>query len=314
MARRNSLNKVLVVGSLSIDRIFDLSSNITDQINIKSGKLGTQNLMFTALAKQEYFGGTGGNIAYGLSLLGERSILASIAGKEFLDYETHLKNKKIELRIHKDKKMLGAGFLSMSDSKKQQVGIWLPNAYGKHVENISLSKLLRPSDWKDISIAIFAPGTAKSITNNLKEFRNKDQKNTFVILDPGQILLATFTRQLLTEAFKKSDLLILNEVEAKQVRDYFKFTHKEIFDLGISYIIETLGEKGSILHELNRKTKISAVKVKKVIDATGAGDAYRAGLIHGILTRKTIEESMGVGSKMGAICVGFAGPQTYKII
>lgn len=306
--------KALVVGSVVIDTLFDLSSNIKDHINLKDGALAVQNLMFTAQNKKEYYGGTAANISYGLGLLKQKPILASVVGKDFsLNFKKHLKENGVDLRIHEDKKEFTANFYGMSDLNKEQIGIFLPNVYGKYVESISLSKILSKKDFSQISIAIFSSGTAKSITSHIVEFKKKAKKGAVLIFDPGQILMSSFDKIMLKKCFENADILIGNEVEISQIRNHFGFSFDEISKLGVSSIIETQGEKGSILYTKNSTKTIQAIKVKKVIDPTGAGDAFRAGLIHGLLLDKKTEEAMELGAKLGALCVQSYGGQSYKI-
>lgn len=308
-----------------IDSLFELNGTIRNAVNFKDGKKGKQNLMFTAHEKEEYFGGTAGNIAYGLGLLGERPLVASVVGKDFDEYKSHLKHMGAELRILMDEKGYTATFYGMSDEIKEQIGIFQPNAYDRHIESIPLSRLLKSKDWSETKIAIFAAGTAKSIVRHMKEFKAKalparttlDIKGSpcwpLVIFDPGQTLLATFTNKLLKEAVSLSDMIIVNDTEYDYLHNHFGFTLERIFKGKTRYVIETKGADGSVLHEKNKKTFVKALKVKKVVDPTGAGDAYRAGLISGMLAGKTLKESMRLGSRLGAECVKSEGGQTYRV-
>ena len=97
------------------------------------------------------------------------------------------------------------------------------------------------------------------------------------------------------------------------MHNYFGFTLEKIFRGRTKYVMETRGADGSVLHEQNKKTSVRAINVKKVVDPTGAGDAYRAGLISGMLASKSMEESMRLGSRLGALCVQSEGGQTYTI-
>lgn len=311
--KSSNKSKVLVCGSLVIDSLFDLNGTIRDSMNFKDGKSGKQNLMFTAHEKEEYFGGTAGNIAYGLGLLKENPIVASVVGKDFDGYKSHLKHMGAQLRILMDEKGYTATFYGMSDSIKEQIGIFQPNAYGKHIESVPLSRLLKSADWQDIAIGIFAAGTARSIVKHIKEFKAKANKEALTIFDPGQTLLATFTEKLLAEAIKNSDMIILNDTEYSYLHNHFRFTLEKIFKGKTKYVLETKGADGSVLHEKNKKMFVKALKIKKVVDPTGAGDAYRAGLISGILSGKSMEESMRLGSRLGAECVKSEGGQTYTI-
>jgi adenosine kinase len=306
---------ILVSGSLVFDTIFELNSAISDQVAIENGKVSKQNLMFTAEEKEIYFGGTAGNICYGLGLLKEPSFVFSAVGKDFDDYEIQIKNNGGILKGIKDPKGYTATYFGMTDIKKEQLGIFQPGAYGKNINSLSLIKNFSEEELKSIKCAIFAVGTAKSIAKQIIEFR-KVNKEAFTILDPGQMLAIDFTEELLKKSLKNSDILIVNDTEANILHNKFKFDLKRIFSLGVRYIIETKGEEGSVLYELENneilETKIKSPKVKKVLDPTGAGDAYRAGIIYGIVNDLDIKESMILASKLGAECVKHRGGQTYK--
>jgi adenosine kinase len=308
--------RILVSGSLVFDTIFELNSAISDQVAIENGKASKQNLMFTAEEKEIYFGGTAGNIAYGLGLLKNPSFIFSAVGKDFDGYEIHLRNSKSVFRGVKDQKGYTATYFGMTDTKKEQLGIFQSGAYGKNINSLSLSNNFSRQELESLECAIFAVGTAKSMTKQITEFR-KINKEAFTIFDPGQMLAIDFTRDLLEKSLKNSDILVMNDTEFSYIKNHFEFELKNIFELGVRYIIETKGADGSSLYELEnetiQETKIKSPKVKKVLDPTGAGDAYRAGIIHGIVNNLDIKESMVLASKLGSECVKHRGGQTYKV-
>ena len=97
------------------------------------------------------------------------------------------------------------------------------------------------------------------------------------------------------------------------MRTVFKISHEKLWELGLNYFIVTHGERGSVLHTRDGIAEIMPQKAKKVVDPTGAGDAFRAGLIHGLLSGKSIPESMKIGARLGVRCVEKKGGQTYRI-
>jgi adenosine kinase len=308
--------KILVSGSIVFDTIFELTSAISDQIVIEQNSAGKQNLMFSALEKEIYFGGTGGNIAYGLSMLGEKSYLLSATGKDADEYKKHLKNNGVILRGKEDKNGYCATFFGVTDTKKEQLGIFQGGVYNKHVNSLNLKNNFSEKELGGIVCAIFSIGTAKSITNGLQEFK-KVNKEAFSIFDPGQMLMIDFTPEYIVKAFKNSDIAIFNETEFAHIKRHLGLELEDIFKLGVTYVIVTKGADGSVLYELEndavRETVVQTPKVKKVVDPTGAGDAYRAGIMYGIVNDLDIKESMKLASKMGAECVKHRGGQTYKI-
>ncbi|MES2224060.1 MAG: PfkB family carbohydrate kinase [Patescibacteria group bacterium] len=316
MQKNKKHPSILVSGSLVFDTIFELQSAIKDQVRIENGIAGKQNLMFTAKEKQVYFGGTGGNICYGLGLLKQSSFALSAVGKDFASYSAWLEMSNAEFRGKIDEAGFTATFFGMTDTSKDQLGIFQGGSYNKHVASLSLTSNFSNKELEQIKCAIFSPGTAKSIAKQIAEFR-KINSEAFTIFDPGQMLAIDFTPELLIKSLKNSDILILNDTEFSYLKNSFGIDIEKIFSLGVSYIIETKGADGSILYEKEdesiRETKIKSPKVKKVLDPTGAGDAYRAGIMYGIVNDLDIKESMTLASKLGAECVKHRGGQTYSI-
>lgn len=311
MAKNKS--KIFVSGSVVFDTIFSLENPISEQVRVDNGTIGRQNLMFSAKERQVYFGGTGGNITYGLSLLKETPTLFSIAGKDFLEYQKHLDRCKINSKVVLDSNLHTATFYGMTDPNKEQIGIFQGGAYTKNILKTSLLKHISETEIKNLEVAILSAGTAKGILTQAKTLR-KINKNVKIILDPGQMLAVDFTKEILTACLKLSNLLILNENEYLILQNKFGIEKKDLWAFGIKELIVTLGEKGSEYFNFEgRHTIVSCKKVKKVLDPTGAGDAFRAGFILGIIKNMSIKDSLILGNKMGAECVKHLGSQTYKI-
>ncbi len=327
MIRNSKLGRLrpLVVGSVAFDLIFGIHGKIQDEILVeKDGKLGRQNLMFTAKTKESFFGGTGGNISYGLGLLGKKPMLFSLAGKDFRgEFETHLTKSGVDSRVAVDEKGWTATFYGMSDELGQQIGVYQPNAYEK-VHTLPLSETLTKEDFKNIGVAIFSAGTGMSILRHMKETREKCGKDTTIIFDPGQVISIFYDKKFLEETLALADIFIGNEVECKQLQTILGYSHDKLLTRGLRAVIETLGEKGSIIYERRQEntydrkyflteTKVKAVKAKKVVEATGAGDAYRAGMIAKLLEGKSLKESCAFGAKIASLSVAYRGGQTYRL-
>ncbi len=216
--------RILISGSLVFDTIFELNSAIGDQVAIENGKASKQNLMFTAEEKEIYFGGTAGNICYGLGLLKESSFVFSAAGKDFDEYKIHLEKNGGVFRGKKDSNGYTATYFGMTDTKKEQLGIFQPGAYGKNINSLSLLGNFSRQELEGIVCAVFAVGTAKSITKQIVEFR-KINKTAFTIFDPGQMLAVDFTKELLERSLKNSDIVIFNDTEANILHNKFSFDY-----------------------------------------------------------------------------------------
>lgn len=306
--------RALVVGSVAFDVIFGIHGKIQDEILIENGKLGRQNLMFVAKEKKNYFGGTGGNISYGLAKLGMKPLLFSVAGKDFEgDFSKHLNQVGVDVRVKVEKSGWTATFYGMSDEETQQIGVYQPNAY-EAIDKVSVTEMISKKDFDDVGVAIFSAGTGKSIYKHMKEVRDLRGKDVCVIFDPGQVISIFYDKPLLEKTLKLADIFIGNEVECKQLETILGYGYKKLLDSGLKAVIQTNGEQGSVLHEKENVTEIKAIKPKKVVETTGAGDAYRAGLIYGILNGKTLIDSCNVGAYMGAQNVETFGGQSYNVL
>jgi len=307
------MKKCLIIGSVAFDILFDIHGRIQDEILIQSGKLGRQNLMFTAKEKRQFFGGTAGNIAYGLGLLKEKPLLFSVVGKDFDgEYAPHLKHAGVDTRVVKDREGFSATFYGMNDKLGQQIGVYQPNAYAK-ADTTSLFSSCTKKDLKEVTVAIFSAGTEKSIYKNMSELRKICKNNVQIIFDPGQVLSIFYDKKSLERTLALSDIFIGNEVEVEQLQSILGYSIERILEGRVSTVIRTLGAKGSFVYTKESTLTIKPVKPKKVVETTGAGDAYRAGLISGLLQGKSLELSCALGAKLGSRSVEKLGAQTYKV-
>ncbi|MCE9548879.1 hypothetical protein K8Q98_00560 [Candidatus Nomurabacteria bacterium] len=275
--------KILVVGSVVIDTIFG----------------------------ENFYGGTGANIAYGLGLLGANPMLFSLVGKDFKkDFSPHLKKAGVTSRVFIDKNAKTANFSILINKKETQVGVWKPNAY-KNISKTPLTTTIKPKELKKVSVAIFSTGTPHSAIKHLQEFKNFSQ-DSLTIFDPGQ-MIAFYSRKKLLECLKMANLFILNEMEYKQAKKILQKDPVSVCkNLNLTFI-KTLGRKGSVIFQKGKKITIKAVIPKKVLDTTGAGDAYRAGLIFKLWQGKTLSEACAFGAKISARNVEFVGCQQYTV-
>jgi len=314
-------NKALIYGSLVFDEVFSIKGNIKNEIPLQNGKIRNINLTFAAREKKRYFGGTAGNIAYGLCLLKEKPLVFSCVGKDFnLDYKDHLEQLGCSLRVFMSNKAnFSATFYAISDEAKQQIGIFQPNDYGHYINKILISKTLKPTDFSKIKVAIFSPGTGESIYKNIVELNQKTKQPIIKIFDPGQELSISLNENLLAKILKLSQIVIVNDIELMQFKKLYNLSIKKILNKGPKYLIETRSEQGSIIYfseksNLNiKKIKIPPQKTDRLVEATGAGDAFRAGLIKGLLNNWPIEKSAHLGSKLGALSVESLGGQGYRV-
>lgn len=269
------------------------------------------SVCFDIANKKEFFGGTAGNISYGLGLLGANPILFSLAGKDFdKKYSPHLENLGVQIRVAKDSKLKTASFSYSTTLKGSTDEIWRPGAYS-NIQKLSLIKTLGNDTIKSTILAIFAPGDPVSTLRHLREFR-KINKKAICIFDPGQMIRA-YSKKQFTDCFNLSDILILNEVEYEDIKIILDEDPKKLLRGKKKKIIKTLGGDGSAILSKNKTIKIKVVRPKKVLDTMGAGDAYRAGLLCGLSKGWSLEKACSFGAKIAAKNVSHVGCQKYNL-
>jgi adenosine kinase len=248
------------------------------------------------------YGGTGGNIAYNLSLLGEQPVLLGAVGSDGRKYITHLKKRKIDCTyIYKSASKLTAHATVMTDMDDNQITAFYMGAMGEaHKSKYPMA---------NVQLAIIAPNDTVAMVKYAKECQ--ENKIRF-IADPGQsipALSAKELRDLITGAY----VLVCNDYEWALIQEKTGWDLKEVLSR-INYLIITYGENGSkIWCQDATVTEVPIYKPKELIDPTGCGDAYRAGLMYGISNCYSIEKSASIGAWIAARAIEKAGTQNHKI-
>jgi adenosine kinase len=270
----NNKPKILVSGSLAYDKILDFDGRFKD--HIMPEKIHKLSVSFVVGKEKINFGGTAGNIAYNLKLLGEEPIILSQAGKDFDEYKRWLVKNKLRLdgiKIIKDKNTAAAHI--MTDLDDNQIT-------ASHLEtmgvpcgiNIGLVKKIGP-----VAMAIVSPG---NIDDMLSAVRVYKKMGILYIADPGQQIPALSAGQI-KELIGGAQALFCNDYEIELITKILKHKNIETLKQIVEILVITYGAKGSVIYNKGKEIKIGVVKPKKVVDPTGAGDAYRAGFIKGLV-------------------------------
>ncbi|MFC1872266.1 carbohydrate kinase family protein [Chloroflexota bacterium] len=290
---------ILVSGSLAYDRIMDFQGRFSD--HILPEKIHVLNVSFTVNNLTEKFGGTAGNIAYGLSLLGEEPSIIATIGRDYHSYFGWLtKNNISHDGITIIEQELTAGAYITTDQADNQITGFNPGAM-KFPSSFDFGKI----NAKE-SIAIVAPGNLEDMMNFSAMYKSK---GIDYIFDPGQSLPMWNSTDLI-KCIDDSKILISNDYELELIINKTGLDKKKLLQR-TNTIITTLGEYGSCVCTSDSEIDIPAIKPKKVVDPTGAGDAYRAGLIRGLVQNLNTKGS----AEMGSVCASFAiehyGTQGY---
>ncbi len=281
---------IYISGSMAYDRIMDFPGRFSD--HILPDKIHILNVCFTVNGMIEKFGGTAGNVAYSLSLLNEKPVILATIGKDYVNYFDWLKKSGISVEgIKIIENEFTAGAYITTDRADNQITGFNPGAM-KYPSGYKFSSA-SPRD----SIALIAPGNLQDMAEYAKECKKKGIR---YICDPGQSLTA-WEKESLKEWIEGSTMLISNDYELEMVMKMTGMNKKELLRL-TKTIITTLGEKGSLISAGESDVQIPPAKVSDVVDATGAGDAFRAGLLKGITMGKDLE----TGARMGAVTAVYA--------
>ncbi len=269
------------------------------------------SIVIDIISKKKFYGGTAGNIAYGLGQMKACPILFSLVGKDFKKYYgPHLKKLGIDLEVKINKKENTARFSYSILEKGSSNEIWEPNAY-KDIDNLSLTETINNNKLNDVAIAIFAPGSPTSTYKHMSEFK-KFSPDALIIFDPGQMTYF-YTKNQFIDCMNIADVLILNNFEYKEISKILGCDLVKFFENLNKIIIRTKGADGGEIYKNNKLTKITAPKPKRVLDTMGAGDAYRAGMLFSLLKGKSIISACKFGAKIASINVEYIGCQSYKI-
>lgn len=293
------MKNILISGSLVYDRIMDFPGRFAD--HILPEKIHNINLSFVIKDLKENFGGTAGNIAYNLALLKERPSLIACVGRDFAPYEAWLKKNGIEtgqLKRLKDK-LTSAAFI-ITDKSDNQIAGFNPGA-------MAVARGSFDGGLLKEGLAIIAPGNNEDMEKYAALYK---KKKISYIFDPGQALSAlepAATRNSLEGA----EILIGNDYEVELIKKKTGLATAEIIDK-VNILIITKGEKGSEIFTKTGRFEVRAAKPERVVDPTGAGDAYRAGLIKGLLAGLEIKEAARLASAVASFAVECYGGQTHK--
>lgn len=281
---------IYISGSMAYDRIMDFPGRFSD--HILPDKIHILNVCFTVNGMTEKFGGTAGNVAYSLSLLNEMPVILATIGKDYANYFEWLKKNNISLEGIKiiDEEFTAGAYIT-TDRADNQITGFNPGAM-KYQSGYKFNSA-SPRD----SIALIAPGNLQDMAEYARECKKKSIR---YICDPGQSLTA-WEKESLKEWIEGSTMLISNDYELEMVMKMTGMNKKELLLL-TKTIITTLGEKGSLISTGESDIQITPAKVSDVVDPTGAGDAFRAGLLKGIAMGKDLE----TGAKMGAVAAVYA--------
>ena len=287
---------VVVTGSLSFDYIMDFSGRFSDRI--MPDKIHKISLSFLVDTLNKQFGGTAGNIGYTLKLLGINPLITAAAGNDFTAYKNFLSSHNIltkYISIHKD--LPTSSYFVITDSDDNQIGSFYMGAM-KYATRLTISGA---SDF-----VLITPNDPEA----MKQYISQCKKRSLLYLYDPAFQIGNFTADELWEGITGAKIFIGNDYEMSLIEHKLEISHNKLLTM-IPICITTLGAKGSLVETKDESIHCKPAKPEKIIDPTGAGDAYRAGFIAGYLRGYDLKICGQMGSVAAVYTVETYGTQTH---
>ena len=289
----------LICGSLAYDTIMVFKDQFKK--HILPEQIHILNVAFLVPEMRREYGGCAGNIAYNLQLLGGDPLIMATVGDDFAPYAARLDKLGLAQRHVRPvpDSYTGQAFIT-TDLDDNQITAFHPGAMG-------MSHLNHVSEAQDVALGIVAPDGRDGMLQHAQEFA--DIGIPFVF-DPGQGM-PMFSGAELLQFIEQADYVTVNDYEARLLQDKTGKTLEQIAQR-VDALIVTLGADGSIIHTAGKHITIPTPKPAALVDPTGCGDAYRAGLLYGIQHGWDWDTTGRLASLLGALKIAHRGGQNHR--
>lgn len=289
----------LICGSMAYDTIMVFHDKFKN--HILPEKVHILNVSFLVPVMRREYGGCAGNIAYNLKLLGEEPHIMATVGHDFEPYTQWLGQNSLSSEYIKvlDNCYTGQAYIT-TDEEGNQITAFHPGAMNfSHLNSIPMGA--------DFKIGIVSPDGKDGMQLHAQQFKELDIP---FIFDPGQGM-PMFNGEELLKFIDQATWLTLNDYESELMQERTGLSFEELAEK-VEALIITLGGKGSKIYTKGQCLDIPAAKPSAVLDPTGCGDAYRAGLLYGLLNEYDWETTGRIASLVGAIKIEHNGTQNHN--
>jgi len=291
--------QTLICGSIAFDTIMVFPDQFKN--HILPDKIHILNVAFLVPEMRREFGGTAGNIAYNLKLLNGKPLIMATVGEDFAPYAKWMDDHRIDRTFIKaiPNNYTAQAFIT-TDLSDNQITAFHPGAMNhSHANSVK--------HVKDVGLAIIAPDGRDGMFQHARECHEAGIPFFF---DPGQGL-PMFSGEELLHFIELADYIAVNDYEAQLLQEKTGQS-LEVLAGKVKALVLTLGGNGSLIYADGQRIEIPSVKATEVIDPTGCGDAYRAGLLYGIAHGWDWATSGRLASLMGSIKIASRGPQNHN--
>ena len=300
--------RIAVTGSIATDNLMTFPGRFTDQL--MPDQLHRVSLSFLVDELEIRRGGIAANICFGMGSLGKASILVGAVGDDFADYRSWLERHRVDTdSVHVSELHHTARFLCTTDEDQNQIATFYAGAMSE-ARGIELQPVADRIGGLDL--VVISPNDPEAMLRHTDECRTR--RIPFAA-DPSQQLArmgaedGDDVRRLIDGAA----YLFTNEYEKALAEEKSGWTDAEILDR-VGVRITTLGAKGVVIDRKGEEgLHVPGVKVDKVVDPTGGGDAFRSGFLSAVAWGLSLERAAQVGNTIAAHVLEVAGPQEYTL-
>ncbi len=295
---RRPARTALICGSVAYDTILVFPDRFKN--HILPDKLHLLNVAFLVPEMRREYGGCAANIAYNLHLLGDTALPMAAAGHDFAPYGARLRELGVStahIRVVEDTYTAQA-FIT-TDLDDNQITAFHPGA-------MQYAHLNRVDEAADIALGIVAPDGRQAMLEHAAQFA---AAGIPFIFDPGQGL-PMFDGAQLRAFIEQARWVAVNDYEWGLLQQKTGWSASDIV-ARVEALVVTQGGEGSVIHTRDGALSVPAARPRALVDPTGCGDAYRAGLIHGLLRGLDWPTTGRIASLLGALKIEARGPQNH---
>jgi adenosine kinase len=291
---------IVVTGSIAFDYLMRFPGDFLE--HVKPDRLQKLSLSFLVDEMVKQRGGCAPNIAYSLALLGERPLVMGTAGQDFGPYRNWLEANGVDtsgIKVVPD--LFTASFFATTDQHLNQIASFYTGAMA-HARMLSFHDLTEAVD-----LTIISPNDPDAMDRYAEECK---VLGVPYIYDPSQQVVRAEPASL-REGVVGADILIVNDYEYELLKERTQMTDADIRASVIRAVVVTLGDKGARIWAGDDEFMIPAASPKEIMDPTGVGDAFRAGLIKGLALGLPWAACGRIGSLAAVYVLETKGPQAH---